>query len=64
MGLNDWDFAVRPYGELWRKERRMFHSQLHSNAAPKFQGVQTRQARLFLKQLVDQPNELAVNVRG
>jgi len=53
-----------PYGEHWRKDRRLFHSQLHSNAAPKFKSVQTRQARKFLKQLADHPKDLNVAVRG
>ena len=64
MGLEDWDFVLRPYGERWRKERRIFHSQMNMNSAPKFQSVQVHQARLFLKQLVDHLNELALSVRG
>lgn len=63
MGLEDWDFGIMIYGERWRKERRMFHSQMHMNAAPKFQSVQILQARRFLKKLVDCSDELAVTVR-
>lgn len=64
MGLKDWDFVLMPYGDRWRKDRRTFHSQMHLNAAHKFQSVQTLQARLFLKRLMDRSEELAVTVRG
>ena len=64
MGFEDWAFTIMSYGERWRKERRMFHSQMHMNTTPKFQSVQTLQARLFLKKLVDRSDELAVAVRG
>ena len=64
MGLEDWNFAIMTYGDTWRKTRRIFHSQMHSNAAPRFQSVQKRQARAFLKQLLEDPTELAVSVRG
>ena len=64
MGLEDWNFGLMTYGEHWRKDRRMFHSQMHINITPKFQIVQTLQARLLLKQLVDPSDKLAVTVRG
>lgn len=56
--------AVRPYGEHWRAERRLFHSQAHQNAAPKFRGVQLRQARMLLKQLVEDPGAVMQRVHG
>ena len=56
--------VIRPYGESWRRERRMFHSQTHQNAAPKYKNVQMRQARLFMKKLAADPSDLAVSVRG
>lgn len=64
MGVEEWNFGFLPYGETWRKTRRVFHSQMHTNAAPKFQTVQKRQARAFLKQLLENQTELAVSVRG
>ena len=64
MGLWDWDFVLLPYGERWREKRRLFHSQLSPSSAPEFQSVQLRQAHLFLKELVNHSNQLAVTVRG
>lgn len=64
MGLEDWNLAFMSYGETWRKTRRLFHSQMHTNASPKFQSIQTRQARAFLKHLLEDPTELAISVRG
>ena len=64
MGFKDWNFVLTPYGERWRKDRRIFHSQTQLNATPKFQSVQTLQARLFLKKLIDRSDDLAVTVRG
>lgn len=64
MGVAAWDFVLVPYGERWRKDRRLFHSQMHLNAAPRFKSVQAHQARKFLKQLVDHSDDLEVSVKG
>lgn len=64
MGFGDCMFSVMPYGEMWRKQRRMFHSQMHLNAVPKYQGAQLRQARRFLRQLLNESSDLSVSVRG
>jgi len=64
MGFGSWDFVVFRYGGTWRKYRRMFHSQMHSNAVLKFQSVQIRQARLFLQQLVADSSDISASVRG
>ena len=52
------------YGSTWRKYRRMFHSQMHSNAVPKYQSVQLRQARIFLKNLLADSSDVSASVRG
>lgn len=64
MGFEEWNFAVLTNGETWRKERRMFHSQFQPNVVAKFRSGQMRQARIFLKQLAADPNDLPVKVRG
>ena len=64
MDFGSWDFAVFRYGSTWRKYRRMFHSQMHSNAVHKYRSVQMRQARLFLQQLVTDSSDISASVRG
>ena len=64
MGFATWDFVVFRYGSAWRKYRRTFHSQLHSNAVPKYQSVQLRQARLFLQKLLVNSSDISGSVRG
>lgn len=64
MDYEDWNFAFQPYGDLWRKSRRIFHSKMHAGAVSQYQGIHIRQARRFLKQLLTEPEDLAANVRG
>lgn len=64
MGLAEWNISVQTYGDPWRSRRRIFHSELHVTAVPKYQGVQFRQARLFLKQLAADTSDLSASVRG
>lgn len=63
MGFAEWDFVLHPYGEKWRHDRRLFHSVTHMNVAPKYEKLQTRCARAFLKQLHTNSNDLRDSIR-
>lgn len=63
MGTAAWNFGVQPYGDPWRKGRRLFQSGVHQSVVPKYQGLQTRSARLLLKQLRKNSNDLHASVR-
>ncbi|KAH7320356.1 cytochrome P450 [Rhizoctonia solani] len=47
--------AFLPYGERWRKQRRMTHEVLHKKASEEFWPAVTRQSRLALQRLLDRP---------
>jgi len=62
--MGGWNFALQTYGEPWRTRRRMFHSGMQLSIVPKYEGLQLRQARVFLKQLAADSDDLATIVRG
>ncbi|CUA68280.1 O-methylsterigmatocystin oxidoreductase [Rhizoctonia solani] len=51
------------YGERWRAQRRMTHEVLHKKASMKMWPVVTRQVRLSLQRLVDEPSNFSKEVR-
>jgi hypothetical protein len=56
-----WILTFIPYGERWRKQRKLMHSYMHAGAAPTFHPVQIHAAqRLVVDLLVapQQPNTL------
>ncbi|CEL57258.1 O-methylsterigmatocystin oxidoreductase OS=Aspergillus flavus (strain ATCC 200026 / FGSC A1120 / NRRL 3357 / JCM 12722 / SRRC 167) GN=ordA PE=2 SV=1 [Rhizoctonia solani AG-1 IB] len=49
--------AFLPYGERWRKQRRMSHEVLHKKASEAFWPTMTKQSRRILQRLLDHPEE-------
>ncbi|CAE6356947.1 unnamed protein product [Rhizoctonia solani] len=49
--------AFLPYGERWRKQRRMSHEVLHKKASEEFWPTMTKQSRRRLQRLLDHPEE-------
>ncbi|CAE6466211.1 unnamed protein product [Rhizoctonia solani] len=47
--------AFLPYGERWRKQRRMTHEVLNKKASEEFWPTVTRQSRLAIQRLLDHP---------
>lgn len=47
-----WVMTVLPYGERWRRSRKLLHTHVHSGAAPQYQPVQLRGARQFVRELL------------
>ncbi|KXN81911.1 O-methylsterigmatocystin oxidoreductase [Leucoagaricus sp. SymC.cos] len=45
-----------PYGQWWRRHRRAFHQHFNSNRVYKYEDVQIRETRTFLRRLVDTPH--------
>ena len=54
----DWTFATQRYGVKWRRNRQVFHGQVHQGVAGVYQGAQLRGARRLLRQLLQDPNHL------
>ncbi|TFK50343.1 cytochrome P450 [Heliocybe sulcata] len=59
----DWDFALMPYGETWRKERRSFHQHFHQGVVDKYQPQQLREARRCLTRLLADPDDFLHHIR-
>ncbi|CAE6432480.1 unnamed protein product [Rhizoctonia solani] len=57
--LFDWSqhSAILGYGDAWRSTRRMINNWLNVRAVTQFHDIQTRQARLLLRRLVDLSDE-------
>jgi hypothetical protein len=51
MGL-DWVLSFTPYGNTWRRYRKLMHSQTHSGAAVNYRPIQLRGARRFVRDLL------------
>jgi cytochrome P450 len=48
----DWSFTVLPYGELWRRKRKLMHAHVHQGVIERFYPIQVASARQFVKDLL------------
>jgi hypothetical protein len=58
-----WVLGFDRYGGSWRLQRRLLHEHAHIGAVPKYQGIQLRSTRKFLKSLM-KDNDVAGLVRA
>lgn len=63
MLLPEWNFSIQEYGDSWRKGRRIFHSGAHQGIVPKYESLQMRSSRKFLKTLNEDSSDLHEAVR-
>jgi cytochrome P450 len=47
-----WILVMLPYGEAWRRERKLFHSHVHQAAAHRYHPVQIDSARRFARDIL------------
>jgi cytochrome P450 len=47
-----WMLPLLPYGEHWRRSRKLLHTHTHAGAATNYQPVQLRGAREFVRDLL------------
>ena len=61
----DWgsNFGMMRYSPLWRKQRRSFHEHFHRNAAIKYQPIQQRGTKAFLRRLLVTPDDFFHHIR-
>ncbi|PPQ65419.1 hypothetical protein CVT24_011500 [Panaeolus cyanescens] len=59
----DFNFAFRPYGPAWRKDRRIFHEHFHQGAIEGYQPMQLKEAHAFLNLLLTEPDGFLHHVR-
>ncbi|KAF8874735.1 cytochrome P450 [Infundibulicybe gibba] len=58
-----WFFAFMPYGAGWRRHRRLFHKYFHPNAVSKYHPAQSHATRIFLRRLLQSPEDLRGHIR-
>ncbi|KAF9445086.1 cytochrome P450 [Macrolepiota fuliginosa MF-IS2] len=63
--LMKWSFNVgfMPYGEYWRKHRRLMHQLLHPTAALRFRPHEIKATHNLLERFLDNPNDPIGNLR-
>ncbi|THU98671.1 cytochrome P450 [Dendrothele bispora CBS 962.96] len=58
-----WDFAHMGYTDWWRLHRKTFHQYFQQNQLPQFYPVQRESASLFLKKVIEYPEEFLDHIR-
>ncbi|KAF9219295.1 cytochrome P450 [Gyrodon lividus] len=59
----DWSFGHMPYGERWKKHRKMFERQFRPAVAPTYWPLQRKEAHALLRNLLDSPGDLIEHLR-
>ncbi|KAH9476135.1 Cytochrome P450 monooxygenase COX2 [Psilocybe cubensis] len=52
---SDFNFSLIPYGQWWRRHRRLFNEHFHHKAVVNYQPIQLREARALLHRLLLSP---------
>ncbi|KAI0373871.1 cytochrome P450 [Pilatotrama ljubarskyi] len=60
---NDVALSIMPYGQWWRDHRRAFWQVFHQDAVREYQDIQRVITRMFLKKLMDRPQEFKQHIR-
>ncbi|KAJ7867799.1 cytochrome P450 monooxygenase [Mycena leptocephala] len=53
-----WIFAFKSYGNAWRDNRKMFHTQYSESVLPDLQPIQLKSAHTVLREILASPNDL------
>ena len=57
------EFGFMPYGETWRRHRRMFHEYFRPQAIPQYHSAMLKGARGLLELLVNKPTNFLRHIR-
>ena len=55
--------AFMPYGQWWRRHRKLFHEYFHHNAVTKYQPIQRQEVQAFLRRLLVTPDNFFHHIR-
>ena len=55
--------AMMPYGQWWRRHRKIIHEHFHRNVVTKYQSIQRQEAQAFLRRLLVTPDDLFHHIR-
>ncbi|KAF5336269.1 hypothetical protein D9758_016051 [Tetrapyrgos nigripes] len=58
-----WDFAHMKYSDWWRLHRKTFHQYFQPRQLPEFYPIQRESATMFLRKLLDDPEDFRDHVR-
>jgi cytochrome P450 len=47
-----WTFVVLPYGDLWRRKRKLMHAHVHQGVAERYHSIQISHARRFARDIL------------
>jgi hypothetical protein len=47
-----WQLSMLPYGETWRRGRKLLHAHVHPGVSPKYHSVQLDAARRFARDIL------------
>ena len=59
----EFDFGFMPYGQHWRRHRRLFWQHFHPGVISKYNAVQQDVSRAFLGKLLTSPERLEEHIR-
>ncbi|TFK83547.1 cytochrome P450 [Polyporus arcularius HHB13444] len=59
----EFDFGFMPYGQYWRRHRRLFWQHFHPGVISKYNAVQQEVSRAFLSKLLTSPGRLEEHIR-
>ncbi|KAI0712492.1 cytochrome P450 [Earliella scabrosa] len=59
----EFDFGFMPYGQHWRRHRRLFWQHFHPGVISKYHGVQQEVSGQFLNKLLANPERLEEHIR-
>ncbi|KAF8874029.1 cytochrome P450 [Infundibulicybe gibba] len=59
---SDFLLSVMPYGTRWRHHHRRFHEHFNLNAVLKYRPVQSHEARVFLRRLLQSPEKFGEHI--
>ena len=65
LHLTGWMFniALMPYGDMWRRRRRMMQNHLHKKALDSYRQIQYDVTKVLLKDLLQAPNDFGQHIR-
>ena len=59
----EWEFSLTNYNSDWRRCRRSFHDYFNQTAVQEYRSVHRRVVRMFLNNLLEDPDNFRVYIK-
>jgi len=56
-------FVLQPYGENWRKQRRLVAQDFGQTMAPRYHSLQEKEARILVRNILKNPGNLVSQIK-